>query len=66
MATVSLGESISLNASSTPNRLGQQGTFSWDYDASVDSDNDGNPANDADATGVVVSPSWSVPGEKTV
>ena len=66
MATVSLGESISLNASSTPNRLGQQGTFSWDYDASVDSDNDGNSANDADATGVVVSPSWSVPGEKTV
>ena len=66
MATVFLGESISLNASSTPNRLGQQGTFSWDYDASVDSDNDGNPANDADATGVVVSPSWSVPGEKTV
>ena len=66
MATVSLGESISLNASSTPNRLGQQGTFSWDYDASVDSDNDGNPANDADATGFVVSPSWSVPGEKTV
>ena len=66
MATVSLGESISLNASSTPTRLGQQGTFSWDYDASVDSDNDGNPANDADATGVVVSPSWSVPGEKTV
>lgn len=66
MSTVSLGESISLNASSTPNRLGQQGTFSWDYDASVDSDNDGNPTNDPDATGVVVSPSWSVPGEKTV
>lgn len=66
MSTVSLGESISLNASSTPNRLGQQGTFSWDYDASVDSDNDGNPTNDPDATGVVVSPSWSVPGEKTL
>ena len=66
MATVSLGESLSLNASSTPNRLGQQGTFSWDYDASVDSDNDGNPTNDVDATGVVVTPSWSLPGEKTV
>lgn len=66
MATVSLGESLSLNASSTPNRLGQQGTFSWDYDASVDSDNDGNPTNDADATGVVVAPSWALPGEKTV
>lgn len=66
MATVALGESLSLNASSTPNRLGQQGTFSWDYDASVDSDNDGNPTNDADATGVVVAPSWALPGEKTV
>ena len=66
MATVALGETLSLNASSTPNRLGQQGTFSWDYDAGVDSDNDGNPTNDVDATGVLVSPTWSLPGVKTV
>ncbi len=65
-ATVALGETISLDASETPNRLGQQGTFSWDYDAGVDSDNDGNPINDVDATGVVVSPTWSLPGLKTI
>ena len=34
--TVALGELATLNASTTPNRLGQQGTFVWDMDASVD------------------------------
>ncbi len=63
---VSLSESIALDASSTPNRLGQQGTFSWDIDASVDSNQDGNDTNDADAQGVEVSASWPTPGLKTV
>ncbi len=66
MGTVALGETLSLDASSTPNRLDQQGTFSWDFDAGVDEDNDGNPTNDIDATGLLVTPSWSVPGEKTI
>ena len=64
--TVALGELATLNASTTPNRLGQQGTFVWDMDASVDANGDGNPTNDADASGVVVEGSWSLPGLKTI
>ena len=66
MGSVALGETIELDASSTPNRLGQQGTFVWDVDASVDGNNDGNPTNDNDASGVKVEASWDVPGEKTI
>jgi len=66
MGSVALGETIELDASSTPNRLGQQGTFVWDVDASVDANNDGNPTNDNDATGVKVEASWDLPGEKTI
>ncbi len=63
---VSIGQTIRLDASSTPNRLGQRGTFTWDLDATVDSNLDGNDTNDADATGLVVEPSWATPGTKTV
>ncbi len=66
MATVSLGESITLDASSTPNRLNQQGTFTWDLDASVDVNEDGNPTNDPDVSGLSVEATWSTPGTKTV
>ena len=66
MGSVALGETIELDASSTPNRLGQQGTFVWDLDASVDANNDGNPTNDNDASGVKVDATWDLPGEKTV
>ncbi len=66
MATVSLGETITLDASSTPNRLNQQGTFTWDIDASVDANEDGNPTNDPDASGLSADASWSTPGTKTV
>ena len=66
MATVSLDETITLDASSTPNRLNQQGTFTWDLDASVDANNDGDPTNDPDATGITAEGSWSTPGTKTV
>ena len=51
-----------LDASSTPNRLGQQGTFSWDLDTSVDSNGDGNNENDIDVVGVSVTASWDSPG----
>ena len=66
MATVSIGETITLDASSTPNRLNQQGTFTWDLDADVDANEDGNPTNDPDTSGLSVDASWSTPGTKTV
>ena len=66
MGTVSLGEPLTLNASSTPNRLGQQGLFSWDIDASMDSNGDGDARNDVDLTGPMVDATWALPGQKTV
>ena len=66
MGNVALGAPIQLDASSTPNRLGQQGTFVWDFDATVDGNGDGNPTNDVDASGVTVDASWALPGEKTI
>ena len=66
MGLVSLGESLTLDAVQTPNRLGQQGSFVWDVDASVDADGDGDFTNDVDATGLSVAASWDLPGTKTV
>ena len=66
MSTVSLGEAITLDASTTPNRLNQQGTFSWDLDASIDANNDGDSTNDPDASGLSVEASWSTPGTKEI
>jgi hypothetical protein len=63
---VSIGESITLDAASSPNRLGQRGTFSWDFDAEKDVNLDGNGSNDADGQGLEVITSWDSPGQKTV
>ena len=63
---VSIGESITLGAASSPNRLGQRGTFSWDFDAEKDVNLDGNGSNDADGQGLEVTTSWDSPGQKTV
>ena len=63
---VSLGQTLRLDATSTPNRLGQRGTFAWDFDATLDSNQDGNDTNDIDAEGLVVEPSWTTPGTKTI
>ena len=63
---VSIGESITLDAASSPNRLGQRGTFSWDFDAEKDVNLDGNGSNDADGQGLEVTTSWDSPGQKTV
>ena len=65
-STVSLGESITLDAASSPNRLGQRGTFSWDFDSDADVNQDGNGSNDAQAQGIEVTTSWDSPGQKTV
>lgn len=63
---VSIGESITLDAASSPNRLGQRGSFSWDFDAENDVNLDGNGSNDADGQGLEVTTSWDSPGQKTV
>ena len=65
-ATVSLGETLVLNANQTPNNLDQVESFSWDFDASIDNDNDGDLVNDDEQQGTVVSGVWSTIGNKTV
>ena len=55
-ATTSIGETITLNALSTPNRLGQVTSLSWDFDG------DGME----DDSGMIVDASWDSPGLKTV
>lgn len=55
-STTNIGETITLDASSTPNSLQQLLSLSWDFDS------DGT----IDATGNLVEASWSTPGIKTV
>ena len=65
-ATISLGETLVLNANQTPNNLDQVESFSWDFDASNDNDNDGDLVNDDEQQGTQVSGIWSTIGNKTV
>ena len=65
-STVSIDELITMDASATPNRLGQVQTVSWDFDDTDDSDEDGDASNDQDALGIETTASWDTPGEKTI
>ena len=61
-----VGSSVMLDAYSTPNRLNQISSASWDFDAGVDVDADGDFTNDEDATGWDAVAAWSTPGDRTV
>ena len=61
-----IGSAITLDAYSTPNRLDQIASASWDFDATVDADDDGDSSNDVDATGWDAMALWSTPGDRTV
>jgi hypothetical protein len=64
--SVELDTLLNFDASSSPNNLQQIAQYVWDFDASVDSNNDGDAINDVDAVGVSASNQWTTPGEKTV
>ena len=64
--SVVLNAPLNFDASSSPNNLQQIEQYVWDFDASVDSNNDGDAINDVDAVGMTASSSWATPGEKTV
>ena len=64
--SIALDTEMSFDASSSPNNLNQITQYVWDFDASIDSNNDGDAINDVDAVGVQATSSWSTPGEKTV
>ena len=63
---IDVGESIQLSLNSTPNRSDQLAGASWDFDAQVDADGDGDLVNDEDAKGMWAAPSWSSPGIRSV
>ncbi|MAI40736.1 MAG: hypothetical protein CMA09_05520 [Euryarchaeota archaeon] len=61
-----LGQAVTLDASSSANRLEQIASWSWDFDAAVDLDADGNFTNDAEASGVNALALWNTPGDRIV
>ncbi len=64
--TTIIGRAVSLDAMATPNRLDQVASASWDFDADLDSNGDGDKLNDADASGWQALAIWSTPGDRTV
>ena len=64
--TVELDTLLNFDASSSPNNLQQIAQYVWDFDASVDSNNDGDAINDVDAVGISANHLWTTPGVKTV
>ena len=62
----SIGQTLSLDANDSPNKVGQISALSWDFDDSIDVDQDGIFTNDNDAQGFEVDASWPTLGSKTV
>jgi len=60
---VRTGDIVLMDASSSVDPEGGVLTFHWDFDWSIDSDNDGDPKNDVDLTGPEVTLTPSVSGE---
>ena len=65
-AVSELGETITFDASDSPNRQGQVGLLEWDLDTAVDSNSDGDFTNDVDATGWSAQSNYTTPGVHTV
>ena len=64
--TVPMNTPVGFNASSTPNNLGQISQYTWDFDSTVDGNDDGDFTNDVDAIGLTSEAQWTSPGERTV
>jgi PKD repeat protein len=60
--TVSDDEVVNFDASGSSDAESGITSYSWDFDASVDEDGDGNPTNDAEATGVTASHTYDTNG----
>ncbi|MFQ6060911.1 MAG: PKD domain-containing protein, partial [Thermoplasmata archaeon] len=56
--TVNEGDEVTFDGSCSYDPDGWIVSYEWDFDALVDSDGDGDPENDVDATGVVVTFTW--------
>ena len=60
----SIGQTLSLDATASPNKVGQIAALSWDFDDSIDVNQDGIFTNDNDAEGFQVDASWATLGSK--
>ncbi len=65
-STTAVGNPVTFDAYSTPNRLNQIASASWDFDAEVDANADGDFTNDQDAIGWDAVAIWNTPGDRTV
>lgn len=67
---IGLGETVTYDGSDSFDQDAIEGnvtpTYEWDLNTDFDSDGDGDPANDVDATGKRVKYSYSLPGTKTI
>ena len=64
--TTTIGQTLSLDANDSPNKVGQISTLSWDFDDSIDVDQDGIFTNDNEAQGFEVEALWTTIGTKVV
>jgi hypothetical protein len=64
--TIPMNTLVGFDASSTPNNLGQISQYTWDFDSTVDGNNDGDFINDVDAIGLTSEAQWTSPGERNV
>ena len=64
--TIPLNTLVGFDASSTPNNLEQISQYTWDFDSTVDGNDDGDFINDVDAIGLTSEAQWTSPGERIV
>jgi len=64
--TIPMNTLVEFDASSTPNNLDQISQYTWDFDSTIDGNDDGDFINDVDATGLTSEAQWTSPGERTV
>lgn len=64
--TIALNTLVGFDASSTPNNLEQISQYTWDFDSTVDGNDDGDFINDVDAIGLTSEAQWTSPGERNV
>ena len=62
---VKTGEIAIIDASSSFDPDGGSLEYMWDFDKTIDSDGDGNPAGDADANDAIIEVEFSEPGNHT-
>jgi hypothetical protein len=64
--TIPMNTLVQFDASSTPNNLNQITQYTWDFDSTVDANDDGDFINDVDAIGLTSEAQWTTPGERIV